>query len=149
MSKRIISTQPESEKEKRQREWLADQELKSVDNLEAAARQLISLVTALFGILFGVLTVSSNPLPVYFTYPTLRVLGVVSIILLLLTLVGALVVILPIPQRSYAQQPDRQAQLVKNLLLRKMWGLYSAVILFGVALVVLGIILISALLIVN
>ena len=39
MSKRIVSTQAESEKEKQRREWLADQELKSVDNLEAAARQ--------------------------------------------------------------------------------------------------------------
>lgn len=149
MSKRTVTVQPESEKEKRLREWLAEQELKSVDNLEAAARQLISLVTALFGILFGVLTVSSDPLPAYFAYPVLRILGVSSIVLLLLTLVGALVVVIPIPQRNYAQQPDKQAELVENLLLRKMWGLYSAAILFGLALVLLGIILVSALLIVG
>ncbi|MCA9954416.1 MAG: hypothetical protein KC434_06835 [Anaerolineales bacterium] len=149
MSKRIVSVKKEDEKEKQVREWLAGQELKSVDNLEAAARQLISLVTALFGILFGVLTVSSDPLPIYFTYPTLRILGVISIILLLLTLIGALVVIIPIPQRNYAQQPDEQTQLVKNLISRKMWGLYSAAILFGGALILLGIILVSALLIVS
>lgn len=149
MSKRTVTVQPESEKEKRLREWLAEQELKSVDNLEAAARQLISLVTALFGILFGVLTVSSDPLPAYFAYPVLRILGVSSIVLLLLTLVGALVVVIPIPQRNYAQKPDKQAELVENLLLRKMWGLYSAAILFGLALVLLGIILVSALLIVG
>ena len=52
--------------------WFAGQVLKSPDNLESTARQIITLVTALLGVLFTVLAVAKDPLPCYFVHPVVH-----------------------------------------------------------------------------
>ena len=141
-----VTGRPESAEETALRTWLAEQELKSVDNVEAGARQLVTLVTALLAVLFSVMAVTGDPLPAYFAYPALRLLGVGVVGLLLVTLAAALVAILPFPLKNYPNRPDKQREEFDGMLRRKSTGLYVAAVCFALGLILLGIILGSALL---
>lgn len=141
-----VTGRPESAAEEALRAWLAEQELKSVDNVEAGARQLVTLVTALLGVLFAVMAVTDDPLPAYFAYPTLRLLGVGVVVLLLATLVAALVAVLPFPMKNFPHRPDKQREEFDGMLRRKSLGLYVAAVCFALGLILLGIILGSVLL---
>jgi hypothetical protein len=126
-------------------EWFAKQSLASLDTLEAAARTILGLVTALIGALFGVLTVASDKLPAYLGYVTVRVLGVVSVVGLMTALIGALGVLLPSEVQVSSHRPDEQAQAFEKLCEHKSRWLKAAVIAFGVGVDALGLVLIVAL----
>jgi hypothetical protein len=140
-----IVQREETSAEKAEREWFEKQALASPDNLEAAARLLIGLATALLGVLFGVLTLKGGPLPAYLQSPVVRGLGIGTVAALLFGLLAALAVVMPDLYRVSSHRPDKQAQTFRQLLERKSRALTLAVIGFGVGIVLLGLTLIAAL----
>jgi hypothetical protein len=142
---KILDIRVETLEETKTREWFATQALESPKNLEEAARLLIGLVTGLLGALFAVLTVSAEKLPVYLSLPFVRISGVAAVALWLLSLLTALVVVLPRKWQSAPGKPDTQGKTFQTLLKQKSAWLTIAVIMFGSAVIALGIVLISAL----
>jgi hypothetical protein len=143
---RVVEQRVETPEEKALGEWFAKQALASPDTIEAAARAIIGLVTALLGVLFGVLTVAGKELPDYMWLPWVRPLGVIVVLGLLAALVCALVVVLPRRVVVSPHRPGEQAKAFQEILARKSKWLTATVVAFGVGLVALGAVLIVALL---
>ena len=80
---KIYPGTPETPRELALGQWWAEQELKSPANLEAAARQIITLVTSLLGLLLAILAVAEDPLPAYLASGGLRLAGGLAILALL------------------------------------------------------------------
>lgn len=146
MAKRVVDVREETEEEKVLDDWFAKQAMASLDTLEAAARSILGLITALLGVLFGVLAVASDPLPGYLRIPLVRGLGVISVAALLAALFGALQVVLPRRVELSSARPDQQAQAFQDLLGHKSYWLRVAAVAFGLGLAALGLTLIVALL---
>jgi hypothetical protein len=140
-----IKYRAETAEEKALRKWFAKQALAAVDNLEAAARSILGLVSALLGVLFAVLAVAADPLPAYLESPLMRGMGVIAVSALLLALLGALAVVLPQKIQVSSHRPDQQAQEFQALLDRKSRLLTFAVYAFGLGLAALAAALIIAL----
>lgn len=142
----VVEVREERPQEKALSEWFEKQVLASPDTLEAAARTILGLVTALLGVLFGVLAVAEEPLPSYLALPMVRGLGVGSVAALLVALLGALGVVLPRHVQVASARLDQQAEEFQRLLARKSRWLTVAVVAFGLGLAALGAVLIVALL---
>ena len=143
---RVLSVREETPAEAEMRHWFAGQALASPDTLEAAARLIVSLVTGLLTLLFGVLAVAGDPLPAYLGYGLVRALGVVCVVALLAALGAALAVILPRRLEADPARPQTQADAFAGLLARKAGWLRGAVVAFGLGVAALGLALIVALL---
>ena len=142
----VVSSHPETAAEAAQREWFEKQVLASPDNLEEAARLIIGLVTGLLGVLYGVLALASEKLPHYLQLPVVRALGVATVVLLVLTLLEALIVVLPLRMVAASGKPETQAAAFADMLRRKSFALTLSVASFAIGLVALGAVLIIALL---
>jgi len=142
---KVLSIREETSEEKKLREWFETQALESPKNLEEAARLLIGLVTGLLGALFGVLTVSAETLPAYLSLSAVKWCGILAVVLWLLSLLCALVVVTPRRWQSDAGKPETQSEVVKKMLNYKSGWLRASVILFGLAVVALGVVLVTAL----
>jgi hypothetical protein len=143
---RVVSIREETPGEAEMRQWFAQQALASPDTLDAAARLLISLVTGLLTLLFGVLAVAGDPLPSYLAHWPVRVLGVVSVVALLAALGAALGAVLPARLAADPARPARQAAAFAELVRRKAGWLRGAVVAFGLGMAALSLALIVALL---
>ena len=143
---KVLSIREENQEEKKLREWFETQSLESPKNLEEAARLLIGLVTGLLGALFGVLTISAEKLPAYLSLPSIKLFGVAAVGLWLLSLLCGLVVVTPRKWQSDAGRPDKQKMVFGQMLSHKSTWLKASTILFGLAIIALGIVLITALL---
>ncbi len=143
---RVVEVRLETEQEKKLDNWFSRQVLRSPDALEAAARTILGLITALLGILLGVLAVADTPLPSYFWLPLVRPAGVGAVMALLVALLGALATVYPQRIGVSRDRPDDQARAFNRLVARKARWLSVAVIAFGVALAALGAIVAVALL---
>lgn len=122
---------PESDREAALRKFFAEQEVKSIDNLEAAARQIIQLVTALLGLLFGVLALSDGDAVAALKTPLVFWPGLLALGLTLIGLVCALAVIWPGLSTPRAHVPADEERAFAALLARKRDWLYRAVVAFG------------------
>ena len=142
---KVISIREENSEEKKLREWFETQALESPKNLEDAARLLIGLVTGLLGALFGVLTVSAETLPAYLSLPVVKGFGVGAVGLWLASLLCGLVVVTPRRWQADAGKPETQSQVFKEILRHKSAWLKASVILFGAAVIALGVVLVTAL----
>jgi hypothetical protein len=142
---KVLSIREENTEEKKLREWFETQALESPKNLEEAARLLIGLVTGLLGALFGVLTVSAETLPAYLSLPLIKVFGVGAVGLWLASLLCGLAVVAPRKWQSDAGKPDTQKQVFRELLGYKSRWLRVSVVLFGAAVIALGMVLVAAL----
>src|SRR5688500_2432251 len=60
-------------------EWFDKQKAGQVETLEAAARQIIQLVSALFGLLFGVLSLGRDKLEASLTSPLVITRSIVAV----------------------------------------------------------------------
>ncbi len=143
---KVVSIREENSEEKKLREWFETQALESPKNLEEAARLLIGLVTGLLGALFGVLTVSADKLPAYLSMPLIKVFGVVAVGFWLASLVCGLLVVTPRRWQSNAGKPDFEKLVFRQMLDYKSIWLRATTIFFGLAVLALGIVLITALL---
>jgi hypothetical protein len=142
---KVLSIREETSEEKKLREWFETQALESPKNLEEAARLLIGLVTGLLGALFAVLTVSAETLPPYLSLSVVKWCGILAVVLWLLSLLCALVVVTPRRWQSDAGKPETQNMVFKAMLGHKSRWLRASVILFGGAVMALGVVLVIAL----
>lgn len=142
---KVISIREENGEEKKLREWFETQALESPKNIEDAARLLIGLVTGLLGALFGVLTVSAEALPAYFSLSLVRWGGMAAVVLWLLSLLAGLAVVAPRKWQSNMGKPDTQVDVFRQITAYKSDWLKISVILFGGATIALGVVLIAAL----
>ncbi len=146
MAKQVISIREETPQERGLRDWFDAQALDAPETLEEAARLIIGLVTALLGTLFGVLTVSAEHLPAYLLLPAVRWSGVAAVGCWLVALLAGLLVVLPRRRATPPGRPDLQAQAFQTLLVRKASWLNLAGAAFGLGVLALCVVLVSALL---
>jgi hypothetical protein len=110
--------------------YFKDLEQKSLEAMENAARQIITLVTTLLGLFFGVLAFKDNP--TYLAVDAVRICGILSSGLYIMALFFALDVVMPrridIPTSDLAAMQE----LLINLFNRKNRGLLYAQIAFGI-----------------
>jgi hypothetical protein len=142
----IYDGRVETSEEEALREWFDKQVIAAPDNLEAAARHIITLASSLLTLLFAVLAVAGDPLPPYFAFPGVRWLGVAAVLLLLLALAAALGTVFPYPWAANSARPDEQRVAFRRLLARKSRFMRVAAISFFLGLVALGTVLAIALL---
>lgn len=142
---KVLEIRAETPEETRTREWFATQTLESPRNIEEAARLLIGLVTGLLGALFTVLTVSAETLPAYLSLGVVRVSGIAAVVLWLLSLLAGLVVVLPRRWQFAPGRPDTQHAAFHSLLKQKSAWLTIAVVAFGLAVIALAAVLVTAL----
>lgn len=117
------------------REWFAEQEKKSIDHLEGGARQIIQLVTALYGVIFGVLSLGSDKLEATLHYRWVIIPGMAAVLAMLGGLIAALVVVLPLFAYRYnPHQPAGQLRAYQKMVAVKSVGLRLAVFGFGLGL---------------
>lgn len=126
-----VPTNKESPEEAALAQWFAEQRTKSVDNLEAAARQIITLCTTLLGILLGLMTLTKETLPEYMQWSGVQWLSGLGVIGLFAALAGGLYVVLPRENPATLNDPDSLQTAFKAILERKHLGLRSAILLFG------------------
>lgn len=125
----------ETPQEEALRRWFEEQEKTSLSNLEAGARQIIQLVTALYGVIFGVLSLGSDKLEASLHYRWVIIPGMTTVLAMLGAIIAALVVVLPIFSYTYhPHKPAEQQAAYQKMLKRKSWGLRLAVIGFGIGL---------------
>ena len=141
-----VTSRPLTDEEKDLVTWFETQEAESINNLEAGARQIVSLITAFYGLIFGVIALGSDKFEASLRLPWVISLGGVTIGLLLLALGAALVVVAP---KRYAYREasldDRRATYHKILAYKSNW-LLAATILFGLGLTAFAGLIISLLL---
>ena len=111
--------------------WFEEQEKDPPKPLEEGAKQIISLVSALFSVVFGILALADNPLPVYLTQLPVRVLGAVAVLAYLVALLAALVVVLPGAYRHAAASQTQRLAAFRALMRRKVIGLRVALFAFA------------------
>ncbi len=133
------NTRPETPREAALRKFWAEQEIKSIDNLEAAARQIIGLVTALLGLLFGVLALSAGDFAASLNAPLVWLAGLFAVGLLLAAIPAALAVVLPGRSSPRDNVPADEARAFKALMTRKRHGLNGAIVFFGGGLIAFAI----------
>jgi len=138
-------TEPETAEEAALYAWFTEQRVKSVDNLEGAARQIITLCTTLLGLLLGLLALTEDPLPAHIHWSGVQWLGGLGVAALLVALGGALYAILPQRIPVNLNDPRDLQNEFDALLARKSRGLQVAAVGFGAGMVFLGIIVVVAL----
>jgi hypothetical protein len=111
-------------------EWFEKQEASAAGNLEKGGRQIIGLVTALYGVLFGVLALGQEKFEASLGAPAAQILGAAAVILLLLALVAALVVVLPFGYRYRQASLSDRKRIYGEIIARKSTGLTVAAVLF-------------------
>jgi hypothetical protein len=142
---RIVSVtiRDETPKETALRSKMVEFAWKSPDHLDASARQIISLVTALYALLFGVLAFASDPLPAYLTWAPVRFLGAGATAALGAALLAALAAA---NARRYQYSPQsltQQSEAFEAMLRYKSTWLNVAVICFGLGVLALGTLLVG------
>ncbi len=142
----VTEVRPPTPEEERLLAWFAEQELRSPDHLEAAARQVVGLVTGMVGLLLGVVAVAQNPLPTYLAWPPLRWLAAAGIVFLLLALVAGLIVLWPRRVEVSPHNLTEQRTTLETILRRKARALSLAMGLFGLGVATLGAVLVLAVL---
>jgi hypothetical protein len=115
---------PEKSDDRALREWFTEQEKRNVDRLEDGARTIVQLVTGLYGVLFAVLAIGSQP--AYIRRASIQWLGTSAMIAFFVALVSALVTLFP--WRAFFQEDNltEMERVHKGVLRRKFWGLGTA-----------------------
>lgn len=135
-----VEVSPLSEADQGLLTYFKDLEKTSLETIDKAARQVITLVTTLMGLFFGVLALGDAP--AYLTHSGIRVLGALTTIFYMAALLLALDVVMP--RRVDLPTTDLTAMraLLRRLLDRKSRSLLAAQIAFAMAtLGLLGLIL--------
>ncbi len=110
--------------------WFEQQRLMSVDNMEKAARQIITLTTALLSIVFGLLALNEAEVPPFLASGELQLAAAAGILGLFFALLTALFVVFPFPMVVTLNDPEAQADEFEFLLDRKGSFLQAAVVGF-------------------
>ncbi len=148
MAKVIGPPRREEAQEEWLRGWFDEQEKLAAGSLEEGGRQIIQLVTALFGLMFGALALGSDSLEASLHRPEVVWAGLAALVILLIALVAALGVVLPLFSYRYnPDQPATQQRAYRAMVSRKVIGLRVAVVCFGLGLAafagMIGVILVA------
>jgi len=125
--------------------WFATQRTQSIDNLEGAARQIITLCTTLLTVLLGLAALTAETLPSYMSAALIRWLSMVGVLALFVALGSALLVVLPGATWVKLNDPADLAAAYDKLLAYKNTGLTIAVVVFGTAMLCLTGVILGAL----
>jgi len=126
-------------------QWFAKQHTQSIDNLEGAARQIITLCTTLLTVLLGLAALTADALPTYMNATVIRWLIMVGVLALFSALGSALIVVFPGATRVTLNDPKDLAAAYDKLLAFKNTGLSIAIVAFGIAMFCLTIVILGAL----
>ncbi|MCI0581119.1 MAG: hypothetical protein L0332_32825 [Chloroflexi bacterium] len=129
-----LPTEKESASQTALARWFAEQHIKSVDNLEKAARQIITLCTALLGTLLGLMALTEETLPRHMQWSGIQWISGVGVVGLFAALACALYVVMPRPNPVSLNDPGSLQTAFAMLLARKQLGLRLAIIIFAIAL---------------
>ncbi len=116
------------------REWFAKQQAAAIDNVEAGARQIVTLVMAFYTAIFGILSLGRTGIEASLAQRSVIVLGGAVVFCLLIALVAALVAILPWAYRVRDASVTDQETVYATMLGRKSGGLTVAAVTFGLGL---------------
>jgi len=125
----VVSSAPLSPADEQLVAYFQGLEQKSLDMLESAARQLITLVTTLLGLFFGVLAFKDNPR--YLACPAVCILGSLAAGFYVLTLFLALDVVIPRRLEVSLANLTRMRRLLHGLFDRKSRSLQWAQVAFA------------------
>ncbi len=112
-------------------EYFQDLERASLKTLEEAARQLITLVTALLGLFFGVM--AFRDAPAYLASTAVQALGAAAVVFYVLTLFLALDVVMPRRFERPAADLTAMRAVLQRLFARKSRSLRGAQLAFALA----------------
>jgi hypothetical protein len=126
--------------------WFAEQRLKSMDNIEAAARQIITLCTALLGSLLGLMALSEETLPRHMQWSGIQWISGIGVVCLFIALACGLYVILPSRKPVNLNDPDALEAAFDRLVFQKNVGLQLSTIIFGIAMLCLMLVVVFSLL---
>lgn len=126
----------ETAAEARLREFFEAQEKENIATLEAGAQQIITLVSAFYGVIFGVLALGKDKMETSLQIRGVVLAGGTAVFALLVAIIAALVVVLPLwGYTADPRLPAEQLTEYRRLLARKVWGLRIAVSAFAVGMV--------------
>ena len=134
---------PEPKEDRDLREWFDDQQRRSLDRLQEAAKTVIQLATGIYGVLFAVLVLSNRP--AYLQQPLVRIFGTLSMIALFAALLAAYFVVQP---RKVTWQEDNLTDMrraYQEAEQRKGWWLNTALVAFLVGAGSLGFVIVVVL----
>lgn len=112
---------PEIPEDRRLREWFAEQEQRNFDRLEDGAKVIVQLVTGLYGLLFAVLALSSQP--AYLGMQAVQWLGTLGMIAFFVALISALVTVFPWRSSFQEDNLSEMKRVNQQVLNRKFWSL--------------------------
>jgi len=130
-----VTIRPPSDDEQDVITRVEEQESQSIDNLEAGARQIITLTTTFFGFLFGVIALGSDKFEASLNTTWVAVLGWFAVGLLLAGLLAALMVVWPHRYTYQENRLDQMKTVYRHIIATKTWWLQWALGLFGAGLV--------------
>lgn len=143
-----LPTRSESPEEARLRSWFEEQHIKSVENLEAGAKQIVTLSSGLLTVLFGLMALTEAALPQHMNVGVIRVLAAFGAASLLVSLWAALLVLVPRWYQPTVNDPASLKATFEKMVVFKAGVMRVSWIVFGLAIMSLGLIVILALLLV-
>ncbi|MEM7133590.1 MAG: hypothetical protein AAF702_45270 [Chloroflexota bacterium] len=130
-----VTPRPLLSNEKRVIDFFDDIETKSVDTLEAGAKEIIRLVTGFLGLLLGIVSLGSASVAPILQLTEIKIGALAAILLLLVALASALVTVMPRSYQVRYSSLDDKMEAYELMLERKSIGLQVAVFCFGLGLV--------------
>lgn len=137
-----VTSRPLTEQEQDIVDIFEKLETELLGNLEGGARQIISLVTAFYGLIFGVMALGQEKFEAALDLPGVIGLGGAAILLLLLALGASLVVVMPHRYGFREARLDDMQAAYRRMLARKSAWLQWSTILFGLGLAAFAVLII-------
>jgi hypothetical protein len=133
---KVGESRPETPEEEATRLWFAEQEKSNIAELDAGARQIIQLVTTLYGLMFGVLALGKDSFEASLLTNGVLISGTAAVVFFLLAVVTALVAVLPIFKYRYnPAKPASQKETYEQIRQGKAIWLRASVGAFALGLV--------------
>ena len=124
----MMAIGPETAEDQALREWFDDQERRNIDRIDAGAKTIIQLVSAMYSVMFAVLALNAQP--AYLQQPWVRLLGGLAVLFLFAAMCAALAVVYPF-QASYQQYNLSQMRHAQaTILSSKVWGARISLVAF-------------------
>lgn len=123
----------------------AQWEAESLTNLESGARQIIQLVSALFGVMLGTLALGDEKFALALQAPLVKWCAGLALLAWLIALLTALAVVIPGEFRPRRSSLDDMRTTYSILLQNKIQWLYCAVVAFGAGIVAFALLLFTLL----
>lgn len=121
--------------------WFAEQQQDPTKHLDAGAQQLITLVSALYTVVFGMLAFANDPVPAYLARVEVRASGTLVVLSYLVALLASLVVVLPWSYDYSSSSQTQMERVFQAIVRRKRRGLRVALGAFGVGSIALAVLL--------